>query len=369
DVIGLESESVARIRAAVDKRCSLPAGNVMVACSHTHCAPATLNCLGENPHEGFLTRVEDATVDCLVAAFQNMEPVELGMGCGSAHFNINRRPLPGNAAMVANYGGLVDRRVRVLRVEKADGAPLAVLFHYSCHPTSLPGSLGFISPDYPGVARMAIEETLDCSALFLPGCFGNIRPAIFAETGAFGSATKEQLESLGQELGQEVCRVARSVRTVPAGGILSRRVEFEMPFGDTKSREELKGMVEGAEHPLHTPWAKKVLALVESNSVPSGEPTEMQSLRIGPVAFVGIPGEPFQEIGHEIEKRCRGVGGVADLWPVGYANDDIGYLCTDQSHLEGGYEPGAYVYYDRPARFVGEEGILVEKAVELVSET
>src|SRR5438552_2807931 len=56
----------------------------------------------------------------------------------------------------------------------------------------------------------------------------------------------------------------------------------------------------------------------------------------------------------------------ADLWPVGYANDEIGYLCTDRSYVEGGYEPGAYVYYGRPAPFKGEEALIVETAARLL---
>src|SRR5262249_2122236 len=96
--------------------------------------------------------------------------------------------------------------------------------------------------------------------------------------------------------------------------------------------------------------------------------TEMQRLRIGPLALVSIPGEPFQEIGHAIEKQNRGALGTSGIWPVGYANDEIGYLCTDRAYVEGGYEPGAYVYYGRPAPFRGEEALIGEKAAELLRE-
>ena len=50
------------------------------------------------------------------------------------------------------------------------------------------------------------------------------------------------------------------------------------------------------------------------------------------------------------------------------SNDEIGYLCTDRSYVEGGYEPGAYVYYGRPAPFKGEEALIVETAARLLHE-
>ena len=139
-------------------------------------------------------------VSTLIEAAAHLEPVALGLGCGWAAFNINRRqPAPVDKAsldMTLNYGGIVDRRARLLRIDKADGSPLAVLFHYSCHPTTKGGKDGMMSPDYPGIARTSIENQLGCHALYMPGCFGNVRPAIIdKQTGGFGNATKEQLDA------------------------------------------------------------------------------------------------------------------------------------------------------------------------------
>ena len=52
---------------------------------------------------------------------------------------------------------------------------------------------------------------------------------------------------------------------------------------------------------------------------------------------------------------------------LGYANGNVGYLCTASSLPEGGYEPAtAYLGYMRPAPFAGEvEPVLVTAALEL----
>ena len=115
---------------------------------------------------------------------------------------------------------------------------------------------------------------------------------------------------------------------------------------------------------LTGPWARQVLEMAASATIPSEKPTEMQLLQVGPLTLVTIPGEPVQEIGHAIEKRLRNIS--ADLWPVGYANDEVGYLCTERQYEEGGYEPNAYPYYGEPAPFQGEENIILQTADALV---
>ena len=316
--------------------------------------------------------IENETAAAIVRAASDLRPVRMGLGCGSAHFNICRRPLPGTSGMMLNFGGIVDRRARVLLVEEEDGAPRAVLFHYSCHTTTKGGSEGYISPDYAGIARRVIEDTLGCKALFLAGCFGNIRPAVInRESGGFKSATKAELDACGEELGREVVRVAGSLRTRRTSQLTARRTDVRISFGEHDPIEDLreKAADESARGRLLTgPWAQGVLERIESGGIPDSRATEMQLMAVGPLTCVTIPGEPVQEIGHAIERRLRGLVDADDVWPVGYANDEIGYLCTDRQYEEGGYEPNAYPYYGEPARFQGEEQTIVQTAESLAKD-
>ncbi len=369
DVIGVTKETTDRIRARVTAACGIPGNHVMVACSHTHSAPATLPSLGMKPPEGWIERIEIETAASIVRAAADLKPVRFGLGCGSAHFNICRRPLPGKASMMLNFGGIVDRRARVLRVEAEDGTPLAVLFHYSCHTTTKSGSDGYMSPDYAGIARRVIEEAIGCKALFLAGCFGNIRPAVVdPETGRFKSASKAELDACGEELGREVARVAENLKTRRSSQLEARRADVRISFGAHDPVEKLRAIAsdESARGRLLIgPWANQVLEMIESGGIPDSRATEMQLMAVGPLTCVTIPGEPVQEIGHAIEKRLRGMVDADDVWPVGYANDEIGYLCSDRHYEEGGYEPNAYPYYGEPARFQGEEQTIVQTAESL----
>jgi hypothetical protein len=63
---------------------------------------------------------------------------------------------------------------------------------------------------------------------------------------------------------------------------------------------------------------------------------ELQALKVGPFLFLTLPGEPMVEYGFKLEKA---IADRAIPIVVGYANGNLGYICTTQAHKEGGYEP------------------------------
>ena len=85
-------------------------------------------------------------------------------------------------------------------------------------------------------------------------------------------------------------------------------------------------------------------------------PTEVQALRVGPLAIATNGAEYFCEYGLRI-KQCSP---VKPTWFVGYANDYLGYVPTAQAFAAGGYEPRTA----RNSRFASDAGQrLVEGAL------
>jgi hypothetical protein len=205
--------------------------------------------------------------------------------------------------------------------------------------------------------------------MFLPGCAGDIRPNIQDDRGQFASATQEQLRACGLELGDEVSRVAGSVSAESSASLRAQCAPLVLRYGRTKDQAELQAIVDrhasGQNEPLG-PWARRVLDLIDQNRLPESRTFEMQHLQIGPLAIVGIPGEPVQSIGHAIERRCRAMENAADCWPVGYSNDALGYFCTSLQHKAGGYEPNAYVYDNEPAPYEDEANSIISTATKLL---
>ena len=84
--------------------------------------------------------------------------------------------------------------------------------------------------------------------------------------------------------------------------------------------------------------AEETLVLIHRG--PRVMPAEVQVMRIGDVALVALPGEPFVELGLEIKRRSP----APHTFVVGYANDWVGYLPTQVAWEQGGYEvsPGPW---------------------------
>lgn len=367
DAVGVSAQTTAHLRQLISKSAGVPEHNILIAASHTHCAPAVLGVLGMSPDPAFMKLIEQKAADTASRAAASLQPVTIGLGCGSADFNISRRPFPGDPVMVPNYAGLVDRRVRILRIDNAAGQPVAVLFHFSCHPTSKNGSEGIMSPDYPGFARAKIEKEMGCCAMFLPGCFANVRPNVLTAAGGFGSATEEQLVDLGRQLADPVCYAAHSTRTAPAERLEVSEQPLSLSFSQLPSEKELTAIIADPQaHLLRIAWAKRLLQRMRDKTVPSEAHATMTALRLGPLQLVSIPGEPVQEIGHAIEKLYHTRTDAREIWPVGYTNDMLGYLCTERQKTEGGYEPNAFPYFDFPATFDHEEDRIVAVAGKLI---
>jgi hypothetical protein len=364
DVIGVTRGTTHRIRRLVEEICGIPFDGVMVICSHTHCAPATLPCMGLGPSAAWLDRIEREVAACVGRAAQSLHPVRLGLGCGAVHISQSRRPGSGGADSSANP---VDRRVRVLRIERPDRSVLATVFHHACHATALSGLRGLMSPDYPGPARDLIEAAVGGTALFVPGCGGDLRPPR-DDPGDDEGEARSRLETCGRTLGKEVCRTVERIDTAASGPLRTARVDVDMPFGVPLPVERLRELAEEDSElarGLTGPWARRVLQLIEAQSIPRVRSTEMQAISVGPLTCVGIPGEPLQAIGLALERRLEDVARSQTVWPVGYANDQIGYFCTEHQHAEGGYEPTAYPFYDEPAPFRDEERVILEAATRL----
>jgi hypothetical protein len=84
----------------------------------------------------------------------------------------------------------------------------------------------------------------------------------------------------------------------------------------------------------------------------------MQVILLGDIAFVGVPGELFAELGMEIKRRSP----FRYTYVVGIANDYIGYLPDDKAFDLGGYQTWATRSYSE--RGTGES--IVSQAIEIL---
>jgi hypothetical protein len=200
---------LATVRGALEQELGIPPASVVVNASHCH---------------GIVRAdTEDLVIEAVKAAAKSLVPVRVGAGVGREdRISENRRlkmkdgseidmrraySMPRDEDVAAV--GPIDPQIGLLRLDRDDGRPLAVLYNFACHPIMNPPGKGN-SADFPGAASQVIEETLGEGALafFVQGCGGDINPVRYKET-----SHPPDAEPLGNLLGLSVMRAARKIET------------------------------------------------------------------------------------------------------------------------------------------------------------
>jgi hypothetical protein len=168
---------------------------IVLLASHTHYAPATDQaCVRLGIPDPEFVHDLAAAAENLVRQMQRAQPSEVRLDVfqGLLNHSINRRrywPFPTlgrtygfrltSVGMAPNPLGPKDEGATIALVRNAeDGKPLAVIWHYTCHPTAVvPDDV--ISSDYPGAARRALRDRFgQIPCVFAQGFCGDVRPNI-----------------------------------------------------------------------------------------------------------------------------------------------------------------------------------------------
>ena len=84
----------------------------------------------------------------------------------------------------------------------------------------------------------------------------------------------------------------------------------------------------------------EAIRMVNLENGPDSFTLELTGLKIGPVAYVGIPGEPFTEIG----VRIKEAEGFKQVMPVCLTNGCNGYFPSKEAFAAGGYESRSSIF-------------------------
>lgn len=216
------------LRGRIEGELGIPGSHVLVNASHTH-PPCQLLC---RPEEQVAR-----TFDAVRRARQGMVEVNVGVGVGAENrFTINRtlrlrngkhwtirhaNPCPPDDE-VAELGPL-DPEIGIMRFDRLDGQPLAVVFNFACHPLiGIAG--GQVTANYPGFAARVIEDCLGhgALALFLQGAGGDVTEVLYKDVNRPRNA-----EPLGAMLGLSTLKALQGIQTGPATlQVVSRTVQF-----------------------------------------------------------------------------------------------------------------------------------------------
>jgi hypothetical protein len=259
---------------------------------------------------------------------------------------------------IVRPAGPIDPEVKVLAFNGDGDNTLATYVNFAVHPDTVGGQ--HISSDYAHALSKILAKVKGegMVTVFANGTCGDINH--------IDVTTKEpqkghgEAERIGTILAGEVIKTYARMKPVSVGPLRATREVVKLPLAPIE-----EGAVEEARRVSFKPDAKfleKVQAFkVLDVAARGGRPieAEVQVIALGDeVAWVGLPGEIFVEMGLEIKKKSR----FKQTIVVELANGSIGYVPTKRAYGEGNYE----VVSARCAEGSGE--MLVEAALRLLND-
>ncbi len=228
----IKDDFLPNVRAKLQKELGIAPSNTLFNASHCH---------------GLVhPEVEARTMQAVKTAMKNLVPVKTGAGVGRETRIMENRRLVLKSGKVADVRhayslppdelvaavGPVDTEIGVLRLDRLDGKPLAIVYNFACHPIQNVPS-GGNTADITGFSSKTIEENLgkDCIALFVQGCGGDINPINYKAVNHLRSA-----EPLGLMLGLSTLRAVRKIKSQPGQPLVVHSEKLKLPRADHTKR-------------------------------------------------------------------------------------------------------------------------------------
>jgi hypothetical protein len=372
DLVGFLRKMSDSIGARVHERAGIERERIVFNASHTHCGPLlggfapgayVLEKKEQAAVDAYTRKLEDQLARLIVETCGKMRPAKLAYSEDQSDIGANRRIIRDGkcVAMGVNYDGLFERTTPVLRVSDQDDRPLAVLFGYSCHNTTLGAGVYKYNGDYAGYAQIALEKAHPgVMGMFMMGCGADSNPVTWCVS------QPEKAEEFGNSLAAAVDRALAKPLHPIRGPLTVAFDQVDLPFADPATKEQLlqrrgKGdRYEQARTEFLVGWA------AEHGSPPAAYPFPAQVVRFGDdLALIALSGETCVGYALRLRKELKG----PRLWIAGFCNDVFAYVPTEQVLAEGGHEGAAAMLpYGWPSPFqTGAEDRVVELTKRLMA--
>lgn len=232
EIGSIGNDYLGKVRARLQKEFKLAPESLVVNASHCH----GIVC----------SDVDEKTFEAVKTASENMVPVTVGVGVGHENRVSENRRLKLKSGKEADVRhayslppdeevadvGPIDPQIGILRLDRADGRTLAVVYNFACHP--IMGVLGDgNTADVVGFASRVIENNLSdgAVALFVQGCGGDINPVRYKDV-----HHPRHAEPLGNVLGLSVLQAVRKIKCVDGAALVIHNEKLALPRADHTER-------------------------------------------------------------------------------------------------------------------------------------
>lgn len=299
-------------------------------CTHTHSAPhvgpqdmsklfgGTLGDRFSIDHDTeYWQEVTRKLIDGVKEVRSKIEPARIGIAIGTARANVNRRELrEGKVVLGVNPDGPVDRQLGLIRLDREDGSPIALIANYAIHGTALNGANTKITGDVTGWVSSYVEAELGVPLLFVNGAEGNVAPI----HSVYPDIDDPRFEDFDHLLAEPIIELKKTITGTTS--------DVSLHFGETIIETPRK-------KGLGWPEALSDYASVSDDGVDHIRIPVRGMVISGDTVIWAAPLELFSEIAINVRDRSP----FERTLYFGLTNGSLMYLCTAIAHEEGGYEP------------------------------
>jgi neutral ceramidase len=339
DLLAMEKELIARLKTVAASALSIAPAHIFFTCTHTHEGPEVRErkfrdrWTGEGRPDyldGYLDFLCEQTAAVAQAAANAARPCDLVANRAYVDENLNRRfflsneqvlSIPGNKHLAPVATEHADKELGIIGFcDEGTRRPFGLLLNYTMHPLTAGHTSSLISADVPGVVRRLVKESMECHTCYMTGATGDNHPkapeAGFAETARVGQV----LATEAIKRTYDAFRLAGPLRI----GCLTRTVPLRL-----RTREEFERI------PLNGSDERVITENLRRVEEPGARvDVEFSLLAIGPILFIGVPGELLAEVGSVF----KWFSPFKRTYVMYQATDSLDYLAHPNAYLWGGFE-------------------------------
>ena len=363
------SDDIAR---EVEAKYGIPFNNIMLATTNNHSGPAQTDWKDTTADQSFNIAIKGAVLEAVGLANEKLDgagEIDCFFALGDATIGQNSRLVMEDGAILwapteYRFGynrptGPYDPQLPVLAFKDKLGNLEALIFNHSSQNIDSPIDR-VLSPSFYGKASQNIEKELGGTAVFFIGAYGS--------TNVFDDCPNSE----------RIFRVEQGIKKAYAitekrdlQRLVSVKKEFEIIYRTYNEDEQQRAVSDYCNrwlkectfwHPVPEEFIREFKHKREHIAQLQGKTqrTWIQVILAGDIAFVGVPGGLFAELGMEIKRRSP----FRYTYVVGLANDYLGYFPDNEAFDMGGYQTWANAAIS--VRGTGET--MVNEAVRILNE-
>lgn len=382
DCLTLSKAAADVISQMVAKRCNMDVDGVYVTCIHSHTAFRVTEVTEENNNNDVFHRwFYQQMTDCAQFAFEDLKPCTLKAAAGNAknvgfirtyrmkNGEVRTNPGIGNPDVVGPIAEQ-DEQVQLLRVVREGGKEL-LLVNFATHADVIGGTK--FCADWPGFLADILENAFDgqVEAVTLVGTEGNSNHINIFQPKGTPSKGVGVSKRMARILAGEVLKIYDAAKDVNSEGVSFCRQEVVIgqnphdPADEPVAKEiyDLYKKLGNGNDPVfknYTMSVPEAVRIASNLSRPDTFHIFVSGLRIGGVAFVGMPGEPFCIVGQSVKKASA----MEMTMVTCLTNGSHGYFPDAAAFAEKGYERSSSIFAHNCAQLLVEGGNAVTQKMK-----